>query len=150
LQPSRRAAGHPIHTQTGTRWEDDSARHCQAGCRGARFSGESGEEIVVGVNAFTGEQEIEVLPNRMVSYPYDPEKRAEAEVKQVKKLIKVREQRDNHKVETILAQLQEAARDDKVNLMPLTIEAVRAYSTVGEICGILKEVFGEYSGYGTL
>ena len=72
------------------------------------------------------------------------------ETTEIKKLIKIRKQRDNHKVQTILVQLQEASRDDKVNLMPLTIEAVKAYATVGEICGTLKEVFGEYSGYGTL
>ena len=111
---------------------------------------ETGEETVVGVNAFTGEQEMEVIPNRMVPYPYDAEKRAQAEEKQTAKLAKIRKQRDNHQVETILAQLQEAASDEKVNLMPLTIEAVKAYATVGEISGTLKKVFGEYSGYGMI
>jgi len=111
---------------------------------------ETGEETVVGVNAFTGEHELEVLPNRMVPYPYDPMKRSEAEEKQIQKLLNIRRQRDNHKVKTILAQLQEAARDDTVNLMPLTIEAVKAYATIGEISRTLKEVFGEYSSYGTI
>jgi len=111
---------------------------------------ESGEETVVGVNAFTGEHEIEVIPNRMVPYPYDAAKRAQAEEKQIAKLASIKKQRDNHQVETILAQLQEAASDDKVNLMPLTIEAVKAHATIGEICGTLKKVFGEYSGYGTI
>jgi methylmalonyl-CoA mutase N-terminal domain/subunit len=111
---------------------------------------EAGEETVVGVNAFTGEHEIEVLPNRMVPYPYDPMKRSEAEEKQIQKLLNIRNQRDNHKVQTILAQLQEAAHDDAINLMPLTIEAVKAYATIGEISRILKDVFGEYSGYSTL
>ena len=111
---------------------------------------ETGEESVVGVNAFTGEQEIEVLPNRMVPYPYDAAKRAEAEDKQTKKLVNIRKQRDNHRVKTILAQLQKAANDEKINLMPMIIEAVKAYATIGEICGTLKKVFGEYSDYGTL
>jgi len=111
---------------------------------------ETGEEMVIGVNSFTGEQEIEVIPNRMVPYPYDAVKRDEAEKKQIMRLVSTRKQRDNHQVETILAQLQEAAIDEKVNLMPLIIEAVKAYATVGEICGTLKEVFGEYSGYGVL
>ncbi len=111
---------------------------------------ETGEEIVVGVNAFTGEHEIEVLPNRMVPYPYDPAKRAQAEERQIAKLAKIRKQRDNHQVKTILSQLQEAARDEKTNLMPLIIEAVKAYATIGEVCGTLKKVFGEYSGYGTI
>ncbi len=111
---------------------------------------ETGEEMVVGVNAFTGEQEIEVLPNRLVPYPYDATKRAEAEKKQIEKLAGIRKQRDNGQVDKILAQLEEAAGDEKVNLMPLTIEAVKAYATIGEITGTLKKVFGEYSGYGTI
>jgi methylmalonyl-CoA mutase N-terminal domain/subunit len=111
---------------------------------------ESGEETVVGVNAFTGEQEIEVIPNRLIPYPYDAVKRAEAEEKQIAKVTKIRKQRDNDRVKTVLAQLQEAARDEKVNLMPLTIEAVKAYATIGEICNTLKKVFGEYSSYGIL
>ncbi|MFC1900432.1 methylmalonyl-CoA mutase family protein [Chloroflexota bacterium] len=111
---------------------------------------ENGEEIVVGVNAFTGEQEIEVIPNRLIPYPYDATKRAEAEKKQIKKLTDIRKQRDNGKVEGILKQLEEAAADEQANLMPLTIEAVKAYATIGEITGTLKKVFGEYSGYGTI
>jgi methylmalonyl-CoA mutase N-terminal domain/subunit len=111
---------------------------------------ETGEETVVGVNAFTGEQEMEVLPNRMVPYPYDATKRAEAEKKQVAKLAKIKKERDSKQVESILAKLQETASDEKANLMPLTIEAVKAYATIGEICGTLKEVFGEYSAYGKI
>ncbi len=105
---------------------------------------ESGERIVVGVNAFTDEHQIEVLPTRVVPYPYDAKKRAEAEEKQIKKLASIRKKRDNHQVKAVLARLEEAARDEKVNLMPLFIEAVESYATVGEICQTLKEVFGEY------
>lgn len=111
---------------------------------------ESGEEIVVGVNAFTGEQEIEVLPNRVIPYPYDAVKRAEAEEKQIGKLARIKKERDSGQVKRILAQLKEAAGDDKVNLMPLIIEAVKAYATIGEICETLREVFGEYSSFGTI
>ena len=42
-----------------------------------------------------------------------------------------------------LLELKEAARSDK-NLMPLLIDAAKMYATLGEICGTLKEVFGEY------
>ncbi|OGO23555.1 MAG: hypothetical protein A2Z28_06845, partial [Chloroflexi bacterium RBG_16_51_9] len=111
---------------------------------------ESGAEMVVGVNSFTGEQELEVLPNRMVPYPYDASKRAQAEERQLAKLRKVKKERDNAQVKKLLAQLEEAARDEKTNLMPLTVEAVRAYATIGEVSGSLKNVFGEYSSYGTL
>ena len=107
-----------------------------------------GEEIVVGVNAFTGEQELEVLPSSLVPYPYDPNKQASAEENQIKKLVKLRKDRDNHQVERILLQLKEAAQDESANLMPVIKEAVKAYATIGEICGVLREVFGEYSAYG--
>jgi methylmalonyl-CoA mutase, N-terminal domain len=111
---------------------------------------ESGEEIVVGVNAFNDEQELNVLPNRMVPYPYDPSKRAKAEEKQLSRLYSVKKNRDNAQVERILRQLGEAAHDEQVNLMPLIIDAVRAYASIGEICGTLKDIFGEYSDYGTI
>ena len=52
--------------------------------------------------------------------------------------------------EKLLAQLEEGARDEQANLMPIIIEAVRAYATIGEVCSSLKNVFGEYSSYGTL
>ncbi|MFC1929666.1 methylmalonyl-CoA mutase family protein [Chloroflexota bacterium] len=108
---------------------------------------ERGERMIVGVNAFTEESQIEVLPNRMVPYPYDPNKRAEAEGKQIRKLARIRNKRDNHQVKMVLAKLREAASDEKANLIPLLIEAVEDYATVGEICRTLKEVFGEYRAH---
>lgn len=111
---------------------------------------ETGEEIVVGVNKFTEQHEIEVLPNRLVPYPYDATKRARAEEKQITKLTSIKKQRDNQRVQAVLKQLQTTARDEKVNLMPVIIEAVKTYATIGEICGALKTVFGEYSGRGMI
>ncbi|MFC1845960.1 methylmalonyl-CoA mutase family protein [Chloroflexota bacterium] len=105
---------------------------------------EAGQEIVVGVNSFTGEQEIEVLPNRVVPYPYDPNKLAEAESRQLEKLARVKNERDEHQVITALDRLRESVRDDEVNLIYPLIEAVKAYATIGEMCGTLKEIFGEY------
>jgi methylmalonyl-CoA mutase N-terminal domain/subunit len=69
---------------------------------------------------------------------------------QVKKLAGIRQQRDSHQVATALSRLREAANDEKVNLMPVTIEAVKTYATIGEICGVLREIFGEYSGYNAI
>ncbi|MFC1914302.1 methylmalonyl-CoA mutase family protein [Chloroflexota bacterium] len=106
------------------------------------------EEVVVGVNAFTDEHQLEVLPNRSVPDPYDPEKRDKAEEKQIRKLGRVRSQRDNNRVNRVLADIRKAASDEKTNLIPLFVGAVKAYATIGEICGVLREVFGEYSGYG--
>ncbi len=111
---------------------------------------ENGEEVVVGVNAFAGEQEIEVTTNRVVPYPYDAGKRVQAEATQITKLTKIKKQRDNRQVKKILARLEEAARDEQTNLVPITVEAVKAYATIGEICGVFRKVFGEYSGYGSI
>jgi len=111
---------------------------------------ETGEDIIVGVNAFTDKSELEVMPQQLVPYPYDPNKQASAEVNQLKKLEQLRKDRDNSKVEKALAELKEAAQDDSANLMPLTVEAVKTYATIGEICGALREVFGEHSTYGIL
>lgn len=63
--------------------------------------------------------------------------------RQVEKLKKLRAERDNAKVESILATLRDAAQGD-ANLMPIFIDAVKAYATLGEICGVLRDVFGEY------
>lgn len=111
---------------------------------------ESREEIIVGVNAFTDEAQLAVMPARVVPHPYDPEHRARAEEMQIQKLNKVRKERDNKLVKKTLAQLREVARDEKANLMPAIIDAVRAYASMGEICGVFREVFGEYSGYGSI
>ncbi|MDY6843695.1 MAG: methylmalonyl-CoA mutase family protein [Thermodesulfobacteriota bacterium] len=111
---------------------------------------ETGEKIVVGVNAFMGENELEVDTSRMVAHPYDPKKRAEAEHRQLENLAKVKKERDNDSVKACLKRLEEAARDESVNLMPLFIELVKLYATEGEMCGVLRKVFGEYHEYGAL
>ncbi len=108
----------------------------------------SGERTLVGVNKFTGENEMEVTTNRMVAHPYDPAKREEAERKQIAKLKRIRKQRDNAQVVATLGCIREAAQDESVNLIPPILEAVKAYASVGEICGVLREVFGEYHAYG--
>jgi methylmalonyl-CoA mutase N-terminal domain/subunit len=52
-------------------------------------------------------------------------------------------------VEKCLAELKAAARTD-ANLMPYILDAVKAYATLGEICGVLREVFGEYQAVATI
>jgi methylmalonyl-CoA mutase N-terminal domain/subunit len=108
---------------------------------------ETGERVVVGVNRFTGERELEVLTTRLVEHPYDPGKRVEAEEKQLKSLAQVKRERDNEQVATTLRRLKEEANDESVNLIPSILEAVKAYASIGEICGVLREVFGEYQAY---
>jgi methylmalonyl-CoA mutase N-terminal domain/subunit len=105
---------------------------------------ESGERIIVGVNAFTDEHELEVLTTRLVPHPYDAEKRAQAEEKQIANLREVKRNRDSQEVKATLKQIKEAAKDERVNLVPPILAAVKTYATVGEICDTLRSVFGEY------
>jgi methylmalonyl-CoA mutase N-terminal domain/subunit len=94
---------------------------------------EKKEKIVVGVNEFTeAEKPIEVLK-------IGPE----IEKRQVRRLRALRRKRDKGRWASSLNRL-EAAAAGRENLMPFIIDAVKAYATVGEICGVLKGVFGEY------
>lgn len=95
---------------------------------------ESGDRIVVGMNKF---QIKEQAPKGLLKV--DP---SVGEL-QKQKLVSLRSERDNNKVEETLQALRKAAEGDD-NLMPFILEAVRAYATLGEICGVLREVFGEY------
>lgn len=95
---------------------------------------ESGERIVVGVNKFQIEEEGHKDILRV-----DPE----VERLQREKLKALKEERDNKLVEDVLMKLKEKANTSE-NLMPYILDAVKAYATLGEICGVLREVFGEY------
>ena len=82
--------------------------------------------------------------SRLVPDPYDPERRAKAEERQIANLIEVRKQRDNEAVEIALKELKGAAENEKLNIIPALVEAVKTYASVGEICDTLKQVFGTY------
>jgi methylmalonyl-CoA mutase N-terminal domain/subunit len=58
-------------------------------------------------------------------------------------LTQLRKDRDNEGVSSSLARLKSAAQGDE-NLMPVILDAVKSYATIGEICNVLREVFGEY------
>jgi len=105
---------------------------------------EDGNHVVVGVNKFVDDNEIEVTTNRLVPDPYDPEKRAKAEENQIAKLIKIKKERDNKAVHKALNQLTAAAKDETVNIIPVLVDVVKTYATTGEICQRLTEVFGSY------
>ena len=62
--------------------------------------------------------------------------------RQIDRLNRVRAERDNAKVESLLKLLEDAARSE-TNLMPVFIECVENYVTIGEICRVLRGVFGE-------
>ena len=95
---------------------------------------EDGDRLVVGLNAYVEE---EPLPIETLSI--DPRVGQE----QSEKLAALRKKRDNEAVEAALEALRRAARGSE-NLMPPILRAVRAYATVGEICDLLREVFGRY------
>jgi methylmalonyl-CoA mutase N-terminal domain/subunit len=96
---------------------------------------EQGESVIVGVNKFTDseEQPIDVLQIDEA-----------AEARQIERLNGVRKSRSQSAVQRALDGLRKAA-ESEANTMPLILDAVRAYATVGEICSALKDVFGSYT-----
>src|SRR5215470_4142796 len=94
---------------------------------------EAGERIMVGVNGFqSDEQPIELLQIDETSAR-----------RQEEKLDRLRQRRSPTAVQRTLDALKRAAEGTE-NTMPYILDAVRAYATLGEICGALREVFGAY------
>ncbi|MDD2517469.1 MAG: methylmalonyl-CoA mutase family protein, partial [Synergistales bacterium] len=97
---------------------------------------ESDERVVVGVNRFQvdedggGRELLRVDPS--------------VGENQEKALKAMKQGRDNVLVGNRLDEVKAAARDENLNLMPAMIDAVKVYATEGEICGVLREEFGEY------
>ena len=96
---------------------------------------EAKKRIVVGMNKFVTEEEV---PMKILQI--DPE----IEKKLVERLKQVKMQRNQAKVGEALNKLRRAAEQEGVNLMPFILQAVKEYTTLGEICDTLREVFGEY------
>ena len=96
-----------------------------------------GERPVIGVNKYVQEEEGE--PD-IPLHPYDPG----TEERQIASLVAVREGRDNVLVEKLLNDLATQAGDPSVNLIPLTIDLVKARASMGEIVEKLKGVWGTY------
>ena len=105
---------------------------------------ETGEHLIVGVNCFVGENELEVTTTRLVPNPYDSAKREEAEKKQIANLAEVKRTRDKRTVARLLAELRNKAKKEDENLIPHLIECAKAYVTLQEMCDVAREVFGEY------
>jgi methylmalonyl-CoA mutase, N-terminal domain len=100
---------------------------------------ETGEQKIVGVNAFT-ESATEPIALLQID--------ERAQKLQCEKLAALRARRDHAAVARCLEQLREAARagdGSTYNTMPLILEAVKAYATVGEICEAFRDVFGSYT-----
>ncbi|MBI5582769.1 MAG: methylmalonyl-CoA mutase, partial [Deltaproteobacteria bacterium] len=101
---------------------------------------EEDERVVVGLNKF---QVQEPKPTGLLRV--DPVVR----LQQMEKLAQLKGRRDNGAVQASLAALEQAARGED-NLMPLILQAVRVYASLGEICDTLRNVFGEYTAVSTL
>lgn len=96
----------------------------------------SGERPVIGVNMFVQNEE----DVKIEIHPHDPE----TERRQIDRLNRVKNGRDEEKVQAMLKQLKEQAEDESVNLMPITIELVREGASMGDIVETLKGIWGTY------
>jgi methylmalonyl-CoA mutase N-terminal domain/subunit len=96
---------------------------------------ERGDQVIVGVNKYTMTDEPSEVPILVID--------ESVRTHQVERLDDVRARRDNGSVANSLEKLKQAARDHE-NTMPATIEAVRSYASLGEICSALRDVYGIY------
>ena len=96
----------------------------------------SGQDVIVGVNKFVTDQvdDVDILK-------VDPE----AEQRQLARLKAFKENRDQAEVEAKLESLRDVARGDGNLLHPIRT-ALKANASIGEVCGAMREVFGEYKG----
>ena len=95
---------------------------------------DSKKRIVVGVNEYVMDEPITIPILGM---------NKEGEKRQLERLSRLRRERDNELLSTKLEALRQAAQGNE-NLMPYILDAVSAYATLGEVCGVLRKVFGEY------
>jgi methylmalonyl-CoA mutase N-terminal domain/subunit len=99
---------------------------------------DSGEKVIVGLNKFVMPEEEDVEQQDIFEYDQRIEKI------QQEKLAQVKDKRDAKQVNQALRELDRAI-DQGGNLMPYIIEAVQCYASLGEICGVMREKWGEYS-----
>jgi methylmalonyl-CoA mutase N-terminal domain/subunit len=96
---------------------------------------EAGEQIIVGVNKYQMTEETTQVPTLVID--------ESVRLHQIERLDQARATRDSGAVTRVLDKLRKAAQVGD-NTMPSTIEAVREYATLGEICSALRDVYGVY------
>ena len=101
-----------------------------------------GRRAIIGVSGFTEGNDDAPLDILQITH--------EDEARQLKRLDQVRHDRDQSRVDAALAALREAAADPEVNLMPVLIDTVREYATLGEIMRSLAQVFGRHTEVPTI
>jgi len=99
---------------------------------------DSGEKVIVGLNKFVMPDEEDVEQQDIFEYDQRIEKI------QQEKLVQVKAKRDTEQVNQALRELGNAIDQDG-NVMPYIIEAVQCYASLGEICGVMRQKWGEYS-----
>ncbi len=109
-------------------------QHIQNSAYSYQKSIESKGRIIVGVNEFKVEEKTK--PELLKVDPVIGEK-------QIEKIKSLKEARDNKVVKDKLEIIRKAANSDE-NLVPFILDAVKVYATLGEICGVLRDEFGEY------
>lgn len=102
---------------------------------------ELGKRTVIGVNKFNDSKKLAEQDVLMADLSVGE--------RQIARLEKMKAARDNEAVKAALKKLREAAKGTE-NLMPYLIDAVKTYATLGEICGVLREEFGEYKQSGSM
>lgn len=98
---------------------------------------ENGDDIIVGMNQYQIDEEVNPELLRVDET---------LEKNQIEKTQNIRNTRDQTQVDQALDQIKKASQDEGTNLMPLILDAVKAYATVGEICNVLRKQYGEYTG----
>lgn len=102
---------------------------------------ELGKRTVIGVNKFNDSKKLAEQDVLMADLSVGE--------RQIARLEKMKAARNNEAVKAALEKLREAAKGTE-NLMPYLIDAVKTYATLGEICGVLREEFGEYKQSGSM
>jgi methylmalonyl-CoA mutase N-terminal domain/subunit len=104
---------------------------------------EKQEDFVVGVNCFTGENELDLSIEHTGRELYDPDHLRSAEERQLAKLAALKRERSERAVSRSLASLELRAKDPDANVMPALIECVKSEATLQEMCDVMRGVFGE-------
>jgi methylmalonyl-CoA mutase N-terminal domain/subunit len=109
-------------------------REIQKASYAAQLDVENGRRVIVGVNRYPDARILNIkrfAPNPAIAS------------RQLNRLAKLREERDNDKAAALLDRLKQAAASGD-NLIPYLTDCVKAYATIGEMCESLRQVFGEY------
>src|SRR6478672_9293996 len=97
---------------------------------------QSGEKAVIGVNRFIEEEEVHDIE----THPYDPQ----TAERQIARTRRIRAERDAARHTALMEKLVAVAKDDRLNIMPITVEAVENGATMGEVVDALKKLWGTY------